>query len=315
MKKRNFFDKVREFFSINDTSADQNVKKSFNNTPIHTKSESRTTTSSTQERPPELNTSNNHSDDVSTKNDLQNRIRWMDQYYLSPNVSREPSRNVPTKEQPRVTSKNITHSESRIDWGSGTSKSSMQDFVGVEDAFDHTPLQPGEEVAFCNVDKVYYHLSTWRFLQSHNQGKCCICLRTNVVKIMTLPGVRSSTTIPVYKTTPKVQVFPGEKVIDLSQVPYNIGRSVIVQDFVHEIYLSQRGTCFIRFERRTHSQPPFAGFKVVIFDEYLSAWTAQGISPYDYEKNNIRVRGIVQRHNKWGIEILVNSPQSIEIVN
>ena len=55
-------------------------------------------------------------------------------------------------------------------------------------------------------------------------------------------------------------------------------------------------------------------FKVVIFPEYQDAWDAEGISLFDYQRKNIYVRGIIQTHEKWGIEILVNSPRVIEII-
>jgi hypothetical protein len=110
--------------------------------------------------------------------------------------------------------------------------------------------------------------------------------------------------------------MPGEQVISLAQVPNFIGRMVIIQDFVHEVYQTKStGTFFVRFEPRNHYDPPFEGFKLVIFPDYQPNWNEVGISIWSYEKKYIRARGIVQAHGTWGIEILVNSPRVIEVVD
>src|SRR6266511_2084767 len=44
-----------------------------------------------------------------------------------------------------------------VDWQQGNSGN----LVGSVDAFEQTPLLPGEQVARCAHDKVAYHLSTW----------------------------------------------------------------------------------------------------------------------------------------------------------
>jgi hypothetical protein len=205
-----------------------------------------------------------------------------------------------------------------IDWG-GINSSGQADpstLVGVEDAFDHTPLLPGERVAFCNKDKVAYHLATWEFLRLQNQGRCCICGLSTSVSIITLPGTYVPplpVVVPVFR--PEVQVRPGEKIISLKEVPYHINLAVIVQDYVHKVHRSQKGTYFIRFEPLRYGEPVYSGFKAVIFNNYVDRWSAVGTSIESYARKNIRVRGIVQKHETWGIEILVNSPHMIEVIN
>jgi hypothetical protein len=206
----------------------------------------------------------------------------------------------------------------RIEWGNADQRTGdpATNLVGVEDAFDHTPLQPGEKVAFCTRDKVAYHLATWDFLRTQNQGKCCICGLSNVINLITLPGVAASSPNIKLPAQTRVSVMPGEQVISLAQVPNFIGRMVIIQDFVHEVYQTKStGTFFVRFEPRNHYDPPFEGFKLVIFPDYQPNWNEVGISIWSYEKKYIRARGIVQAHGTWGIEILVNSPRVIEVVD
>lgn len=204
----------------------------------------------------------------------------------------------------------------RIDWsgGTGIGTENPRNLIGVEDAFEHTPILAGELVAFCTVDKVAYHLSTWEFLRIQNQGRCCICGQSDVTKLIRLPGTLAP--VPqVLAPRPAVSILPGEHVIDLQEVPHFVGRAVIVQDFVHEVYRSHStGTYWIRFEPRRPTDPPFAGFKLVIRPRYRKEWESQGIRVEDYAGHYIRVRGVVQNHETWGIEILVHSPRVIEVV-
>lgn len=219
----------------------------------------------------------------------------------------------PPKPAPK-TSSPTSSSAKTIDWV-GNNGSTLQPLIGLEDAFDHTPLEPGEKIAFCKKDKVAYHYSTWLFLRAHNQGRCCICGDSNVFEFHVLPGTPPAPKPQIVIARPQVMVLPGEKIIKLEQVPEHIGRLVIVEDFVHEVYKTKStGTIFVRFEPRRFGEPPFQGFKLVIFPDYQSAWERAGISIYDYAGKTIRVRGVVQEHPTWGIEILVNSPRVIEIV-
>jgi hypothetical protein len=108
---------------------------------------------------------------------------------------------------------------------------------------------------------------------------------------------------------------PGEKVINLSEVYNHIGHAVIVQDFVYGVHRSQKGTYFVQFERLVYGAAPFAGFKVVIFNNYAEEWISLGQNPTMYKNRLVRVRGVVQVHSTYGIEILVNSPRVIQVVD
>ena len=207
--------------------------------------------------------------------------------------------------------------EPRIDWGNvaGSSVPDLKTLIGVEDAYEHTPLVPGERVAYCKRDKIVFHLATWEFLKQQNQGRCCICGQSNVITIYTLPGTLIERPIaPEIVTWPPI-LRPGEKVIGLNQIYDHINFAVTVQDYVHEVYCTKStGTYFIRFEPRGPRDAVYKGFKVVVFPKYERLWNEMGLSIRSYEGRTIRVRGVIQVHPEWDIEILVNSPRVIEIV-
>jgi len=201
-----------------------------------------------------------------------------------------------------------------IEW-SGARKGGLDlsSLIGAEDAFEHTELKAGETVAYCTYDKVAYHLSTWKFLQEKNRGRCCSCGRSGTIQVVQLPGV------PTVEVRPRVPVETRwlretKEVIGLEEIYDHIGRAVVVEGSVHEVYRSQKGTYFVRFEKRKSGDRPFDGFKVVIFDRYASEWISLGMHPKHYAGHKVRVRGVIQDHETWGIEILVNSPRVIQII-
>lgn len=208
--------------------------------------------------------------------------------------------------------------QSEIEWGGGANAApDPAGLIGLEDAFDHTPLQPGEKVAFCTRDRVAYHLTTWQFLKSQNHGRCCICGQSNVFEILTLPGVSPAEGgLPKpLRPLPVISREYADQVITLQEVPNYVNFAVTLQDYAYEVYKTRNtGTYFVRFEPREAGQAVYEGFKVVIFPRYESEWTNLGLSPMDYQGHTIRVRGVIQVHPEWGIEILVHHPRLIEIV-
>lgn len=213
---------------------------------------------------------------------------------------------------------------SPVDWGAN--KRNEDDFsylVGAEDAFEHTLLLPGEQVAFCSVDKVAYHLHTWQFLRDQNNARCCICGRQGVIRLVHLPA---ATPEPVLTAiSPSAQLLPapetpagtapGEKVIQLAEIWRHVGLAVVVEGMVEEVYETRAtGAFYIRFEKRHPTDPPFQGFKVVIRPRYVKEWTTAGVSPFAYQGKVIRVRGVIHDDPAWGIEILVNTPRLISIL-
>lgn len=296
-----FIDRVKKLLDkLSDDSSDKKSNSNQSISPPSNIKNSNTVSSIHKEQ--SQRSANSHPSNIGAGK----KIDWMDIQPLRPN-----------RKKPTVISK-TSRKESKIEWA-GYNETTSPDYsilIGIEDAFDHTPIQSGERVAFCKRDKVAYHFSTWQFLKAQNQGKCCICGLSNFIEIVTVPGALSEKDSYIQPRTSGVFVSKGEKIISLADVPDHVGRMVIVQDFVHEVYQTKNtGTYFVRFEPRTRYDPPFAGFKVVIFPDYQLSWVDQKLPIDTYEGKTIRVRGVVQTHPTWGIEILVNTPNVIEIVD
>jgi hypothetical protein len=233
----------------------------------------------------------------------------------APAPSRRSRAGRSSKSHPRLAKKSSTKEEPRIKWGRPQEGGpvDLPSLVGVEDAYEHTPLLAGERVAVCTRDQVAYHLNTWQFLKTYNRGCCCACGRGDKILLVTLPGVYLQPAAePVYVPAPWVS---GEKVISLPDVAAYIGRAVVIEDYVYNVHRSQKGTYFIKFQPTGQAPRPFDGFKVVIFNALARNWERSGIDPYSYAQHIVRVRGVIRQHDAWGIEILVSSPRLIQVID
>lgn len=234
----------------------------------------------------------------------------------APTPDRRSRTSLGSKRPPKQAKKHRPKVEGpRIEWGSPQDGEpvDLPNLVGVEDAYEHTPLLAGERVAVCTRDQVAYHLNTWQFLKTYNRGCCCACGRGDKILLVTLPGVYIQPEAePVYMPTPWVS---GEKVISLSDVAAYIGRVVVIEDYVFNVHRSQKGTYFIKFQPVAQAPRPFDGFKVVIFNTLAQNWERAGINPNSYTHHIVRVRGVIRQHDAWGIEILVSSPRLIQVID
>jgi hypothetical protein len=298
MTKKSLLDSVREFLGLTPPKKSRGGNKpraSSATAPSHT-------TPDLGPSIPSLAPSNTSSDKTRTEQASKpKKVEWGVSTPASP---------------PKSTSKPFIV-EPRIDWGNATPGSvpNLETLIGVEDAYEHTPLVAGERVAYCKKDKIAFHLATWDFLKQQNQGRCCICGQSNVITIYTLPGTFIERPIAPKIVAPPAILRPGEKVIGLNQIYDHINFAVTVQDYVHEVYCTKStGTYFVRFEPRGPRDAVYQGFKIVIFPKYERLWKDVGLSIRSYEGRTICVRGVIQVHPDWDIEILVNSPRVIEIV-
>jgi hypothetical protein len=180
--------------------------------------------------------------------------------------------------------------------------------VGVSDPLTLTPLQPGERIHACTRCRLGYHGETFDFLRAQNAGNCVGCRQADRLTIVLLPGATPLPLSPPLRPAPPT---PAD-VVTLAKIRDHIGQVVTFEGYVHKVHRSKLGTYFVKFEQ---TDKPFAGFKLVIFDHYVPHWECATIDPMDYQGEVARVRGLVQDHPTWDLEIIVHRPEMISIVD
>jgi hypothetical protein len=207
--------------------------------------------------------------------------------------------------------------------------------VGTHDPVDGTPIGLGETVMICENCRAGYRLDSWAFLESHN-GRACVSCRviTTMTRITlgTAESERSETypcpacgvtnRVPAHRPPSRARcgrcrarLFPtfddpsAPRRISLDEVAAAVGRIVAFEGIVHDRYRTRWGTYFMKFE----SGPVTSVFKVVVFARYVVNFRAAGIRIEDYQRRRIRVRGLVQRRRRWGLEMVVTDPSAITV--
>ncbi len=234
-----------------------------------------------------------------------------------------------------------------IDWIDETTVPPAQEFslggldlIGREDPVDGTPLRAGERIAVCLNCRTGYHEESWAFLVAENNNQCVSC-RTIARAQLTVPqssvqawemesaeiiscpscrrrnrvapggpkslaicGICSQRLFPQYRDT------SAPPLVRLSDVRNYVGSVVLFEGEVCESFATRSGTYFVKFERGMAKNV----FKLVIFKQYAPSFHRAGFQIESYRGRTIRVRGLVQVHPQWGVEILVNDPSVIQII-
>jgi hypothetical protein len=100
--------------------------------------------------------------------------------------------------------------------------------------------------------------------------------------------------------------------VTLDQVEQNLGRVVYFEGKVVEVHgPTQKGTYFVKFE---YGGIPDV-FKLVVFSKYVDSFVHGGRTIKAYSGKRLRVRGLIQKHEKWGWEILVFTEREIEVLS
>lgn len=112
-----------------------------------------------------------------------------------------------------------------------------------------------------------------------------------------LVGKESAGEIPVILAT------------DLAELRKNAGETAKVQGRVHDVYHSQRSdTYFLNFG------PEKEDFTGVVFRSAAKRFRDRGIDPQEYEGKTVALTGEVVDHAKYGLEIIVEDPTQVEIL-
>jgi len=101
--------------------------------------------------------------------------------------------NIDVNTDPRENENSISNLKVRDHFEDIDIRKGNQDQQNIEwethtDAFDHTKFIAGEEIYFCKIDQIAYHIETYQYLLENNDGKCLCCKRKDTMTRMTLPG-------------------------------------------------------------------------------------------------------------------------------
>lgn len=198
------------------------------------------------------------------------------------------------------------------------------DVSGILDPVTGTGFDDGESAWRCTNCQMFYHDQTYHFLSEQNSGRCVGCLqsrlkRSKVGKIEAVPikTVRPAIRFEVdtrrgIDRRPRQQPVFEPPVARLDEVSQYIGHVIYFQGKVVEVQKSRSTETYcVKFQRGPWSRV----FKLVIFPNYVRNFRFGGQTINDYEHKTIRVRGLIQDHSEWGLEIIVNSENAIEVID
>jgi hypothetical protein len=196
------------------------------------------------------------------------------------------------------------------------------DVSGVLDPVTGTGFSDGESAWRCTNCQMFYHNQTYRFLRDQN-FRCCVgCGQTSLERsrVGTAKRARTKPQRPPspeseirqeFTQRPREQTLfqpPAVRLVDISQ---HIGHVVYFQGRVVEVQRSRNANTYcVKFQRGPWARV----FKLVVFPNYVSNFTHGEQTIRDYARKSIRVRGLVQLHPEWGLEILVYDETAITVL-
>jgi hypothetical protein len=236
-----------------------------------------------------------------------------------------PSRRPPTPATSTPTS-------TPISWGGASGSSVINDplhFIGQTDPLEGTVLLAGERVSVCTRCGAAYHLATMSFIRGATGGACVSCGTAGLFQTLTLSAGAQVLTpppdlvpIPLPSERKPVRSTPvaapprdaaGRPIIQLHQVRDHVGEEVAFEGRVLRVHLTGGGAYFLYFERAARV---LDGFRAVIRPRDIFHWEIEGILPPDtYPDQWVRIAGKIVDDPHWQLEILIQRPESIEILS
>lgn len=193
----------------------------------------------------------------------------------------------------KINFENISSSQSN---GTDSNEIKQEDLKDLNDAFTGAPLDLKLGLFRCNSCHVYYHTSSYEILVSENNRQCMSCGSSNIISVNGIKtGARNA----------RVDV------ITLDNYKEHLGRVITFEGYVYAINESKRGNDFaVMFENKSWTR----GFKLVFFSGSISKC---GGKTYvnSLKGKNIKVRGLLKHHPKFGYEIVISEKSQILKVN
>lgn len=194
------------------------------------------------------------------------------------------------KPRPTGISSRITFRTQVPDGGVASPVRAIADLSGLRDAVTGTALDPSRGLYRCRRCEVFYHAESYELVRGENAGRCVACGVASIMSISTAQAKQQSgrnyeagiTTLADYRSKEgQVVIFEGRCVCVLP---------------------SRRGSDYaVMFE----DKPWTRGFKMVV----LKGATARIGGPAflrGLAGKQIRVRGLIVKHPRFGYEIIVN---------
>jgi hypothetical protein len=195
---------------------------------------------------------------------------------------------------------------SGVTWNSG--EWAPEHLVGLNDPYTLTPLAPGERIEYCTNCHLGYHLATVAMLREGNRGACVGCMQPGRWRVFILPGGDGLVT-----ELPAVAPVASDTLVRLDKIWDYVGHIVTFEGFVHRVQQSRSSaTWFVVFEPKRN---PLEAFRLVIYNRYSKNWLDEGIDINSYSGKVIRVRGLIRVDPNYGIQMLINQPGVITIVD
>ncbi len=197
------------------------------------------------------------------------------------------------------------------------------DVSGVLDPVTGTGFSDGESAYRCTNCQMFYHSQTYRFLRDQN-FRCCVGCGQASLKRSRVGTAKEARTkpqrpaIPESETGQEFTPRPGDQTpfeppaVRLGEIDQYVGHVVCFQGRVVEVQRSRNANAYcVKFQRGAWARV----FKLVVFPNYVNNFTHGEQTIRDYVRKTIRVRGLVQRHPEWGLEILVYDESAITVLD
>jgi len=197
------------------------------------------------------------------------------------------------------------------------------DVSGVLDPVTGTGFSDGESAWRCTNCQMFYHNQTYRFLRDQN-FKCCVgCGQASLERSRVgtakraptrprRPASAESETRHEFTQRPSDQILFQPPVVRLVEISQYVGHVVYFQGRVVEVQRSRSANTYcVKFQRGPWARV----FKLVVLKNYVDNFTHGEQTIRDYAHKTIRVRGLVQRHPEWGLEILVYNETAITVLD
>ena len=180
-----------------------------------------------------------------------------------------------------------------------------EDLDGMVDAFTGVALNPGLGLYQCTKCRVYYHRESYEVIQSENGGKCVACPSTSIRAISQPQAPKEAPATGTYRpreAAPASTFQPDS--VTLANYREHAGRVVSFTGSVIKVVKSQSGKDYaIMFEDKDWCD----GFKMVIFRGNITAFGG-GAFLKKLAGRQIFARGLLQKHPRFGYQLLVSEP-------